>query len=390
MANNNPDAEAQSSGQAETTSASATSANSSAARRSVTSAPPLQKQPSHTLVPATTSSAGASPRTSRNTSPVRSRQQPLSNPPSTQPSAAAIQRALSAANVPQLPAAGVSDAVSKLPKAQKNAGVSGETTPRWPTSPRLKSPPPSGTNSRKNSNTTQKKAENPAPPSINVQSATPQSPTPPPTKQGVDETAKVQQQLQTPVKGSSRGASGKSTLETVQENSADDIKEPSPAAVKAAADLKPLTKFTQEPDEINKPEPTNSEHDSTSIHAESGSESAGAKVDSRKDSQSIASRPKGGTAKSYASLASTKSRQPDGKQNMTVETETVPSIPQSAIAAGDRSGSTRNDNSGTVRLKPSNETIRPKKERKKPTQKARSINQGTGAYLFLYVSFHAQ
>ena len=63
---------------------------------------------------------------------------------------------------------------------------------------------------------------------------------------------------------------------------------------------------------------------------------------------------------------------------MTVETETVPSIPQSAIGTGDRSAGTRNDGSGTVRSKLSTETIRPKKERKKPTQKARSLNQGTG------------
>ncbi|KAK5168978.1 Vacuolar inheritance and morphology protein [Saxophila tyrrhenica] len=373
MANNNPDAEAQGNGQAEST------PGNSAAKQSVNTAPPppLQKQASNTLVPTTTSSAGASPRTSRNTSPVRkdSRQQPLSNTPSTQPSAAAIQRALSAASVPQLPAGGVSDAMSKLPKPpQKNGGASGDTTPRWPTSPRLKSPPPSATNSRRNSSTAQKKTETTAAPSINVQSATPNSPTPPPsTKQGVDETAKAQQQLQTPVKGPSRGASGKSTLETVQENSADDVKEPSPAAVRAAADLKPLTRLDQE----EKAEAANGETETTSLHAESGSESAGAKTEKKKDQESIAQRPKNGTTKSYASLASSKSRQPEGKQNMTVETETVPSIPQSAIAAGDRSGGTRNENSGSVRLKPSNETIRPKKERKKPTQKARSINQGT-------------
>lgn len=63
---------------------------------------------------------------------------------------------------------------------------------------------------------------------------------------------------------------------------------------------------------------------------------------------------------------------------MTVETETVQSIPQSSLNAGDRSSGGRGENSGSVRLKPSNETIRPKKERKKPAAKARSINQGTG------------
>lgn len=380
MANNNPVDESAENGQADITNGTngvSTAANTSAARRGVSesqkastangvSAPALQKQTSSNLVP-TSSSAGASPRTSRNASPVRkdNRQQSLTQQPSTQPSAAAIQRALSAASVPQLQAGTVSDAVSKLPKAPKSAGASGDNTPRWPSSPRLKSPPPS----RRGSAATQKKPEGAPAPSINVQSATPQTSTPPPTaKPGIDETSKVQQ-LQTPVKGPSRGPSGKSNLETVQENSADDVKEPSPAAVKAAADLKPLTKVVNEDGK-----PTSGEGETQSIHAESGSESAGAKTDKKKESGSIAQRPK-----NYNSLAPSKSRQPEGKQNMTVETETVQSIPQSAINT-DRSGSTRNENSGSVRLKPSNETIRPKKERKKPTQKARSINQGTGAY----------
>lgn len=271
----------------------------------------------------------------------------------------------------------MSEAVSKPPKAPKSGGASGDNTPRWPTSPRLKSPPPSASNSRRGSAvTTQKKSESP---SISVQSATPQTSTPPPAgKQGSDETGKVQQQppqLQTPSKGPLRGASGKSTLETVQENSADDVK-PSLAAVRAAADLKPLTKLNE--DDGAKAAKGDGEGETLSLQGESGSESAGAKVDKKKDTESIATRPKNGTTKSYASLASTKSRQAEGKQNMTVETETVQSIPQSAIAAGDRSGGTRNDNSGSVRLKPSNETIRPKKERKKQTQKARSLNQGTG------------
>ncbi|KAI7588205.1 hypothetical protein KC343_g18953, partial [Hortaea werneckii] len=47
------------------------------------------------------------------------------------------------------------------------------------------------------------------------------------------------------------------------------------------------------------------------------------------------------------------------------------------LSAGyDRVGSGRND-PGSLRMKASTETIRPKKERKKPSQKARSLNQGT-------------
>jgi hypothetical protein len=57
---------------------------------------------------------------------------------------------------------------------------------------------------------------------------------------------------------------------------------------------------------------------------------------------------------------------------MTVETETVPSVAQATIGNQDRSASGRVD--GSLRLRPSNETIRPKKERKPPKRKAPSIN----------------
>lgn len=223
------------------------------------------------------------------------------------------------------------------------------------------------------------------PPSINVQSATPQTSTPPPpAKQGTDETRKVDQQLQAPPKAPSRGPSGKSTLETVQENSADAVAE-SPAAIQAAADLKPLTRISED-------EPESKKRDTNDKPGESGSESAGNKSDSKRGRRASLTqtnpnasvpRPKGQAKGSYPPLASAKSRQAESKPNMTVETETVQSIPQSALNAGDRSGSGRTEPGRSIRLKPSNETIRPKKERKKPTQKARSINQGTGT---LYTS----
>lgn len=216
-----------------------------------------------------------------------------------------------------------------------------------------------------------------------MQTATPQNSTPPATpRAGGDENLKATPQLQAPIlaKASSRGPSGKSTLETVQENSVDDIKEPSPAAVKAAADLKPLTKISDDDKQATKAESNSVEVEKHTQQGESGSESAGTKVEKKKDQSTTQQRPKNSNSKSYASITSTKSRQPEGKQNMTVETETVASIPQSALSAGDRTNGGRNDNSGSVKLKPSIETIRPKKERKKTSQKARSVNQSTGMF----------
>ena len=354
--------------------------------------PPLRKQRSSNLVANTSGSAGASPQTSRNTSPTRTEKGSLGPGMATQPSAASIQRALSATSVPSLQstAAGgggpVSDAVSKLPRAGRDTG-SGNSTPQWPTSPRLKSPPPSATSNRRGSapaaqQQQKKNSEGTVQaPSINVQAPTTSSPL---AKTIVEDARKPEQQLQAPPKTASRGPSGKSVLETVQENSADTVPEPL-AASQAAADLKPLTKITDENEADAKREgPEGEKH---TQHAESGSESAGSKVDkSRSRRQSLSNptpkasmpRPNNASKGSYTPVQSAKSRQAEGKQNMTVETETVQSIPQSALNAGDRSGSNRNDTGGSVRLKPSTETIRPKKERKKPAQKARSINQGTG------------
>lgn len=161
----------------------------------------------------------------------------------------------------------------------------------------------------------------------------------------------------------------------MQEN-ADDIKEPSPAAVAATAELKPLTKLSD--DEKRPAKRADNGILNGEGKVESGSESPGAKSPRKKDESKQNSRPRSAASKSYASLGSTKMRSGDAKQGMTVETETVPSVPQSALNVGDRSGAGRGENSGSVRQKPSSEAIRPKKERKKTSSKARSINQSTG------------
>lgn len=80
---------------------------------------------------------------------------------------------------------------------------------------------------------------------------------------------------------------------------------------------------------------------------------------------------------SISSLSTIRSRTEPPLRNMTVETETVPSVAQPTIGNQDRSASGRVD--GSLRLKPSNETIRPKKERKPAKRKAPSINSSSKA-----------
>jgi hypothetical protein len=219
-----------------------------ASSASISSIPTLRKQPSATFAPS------ESPRTSRNPSPVRaamrqhgtppasavprtgvlrSRQSshdtsphrtPALSTPTSVPSAAAIQRALSAATVPQLQQAqqaqspnSVTDAVSRL-TAQKRPlpPVSGESTPTFiPPSPRIKSPPPSSARSRRNSTLPQ--SQKPAPPSIVVEpSSTPSEHSI--LNDGFREEP-IQLQPPPPPKITSRGPSGpRPVLETVVEN----------------------------------------------------------------------------------------------------------------------------------------------------------------------------
>lgn len=363
--------------------------------------PTLRKSSFTNLAPQVSSPLAQSPRTSRNTSPIRKDQPPAKKDSlSTKPSAAAIQRALSASSVPHLQQQqhqgnSISEAVSKLP-GRVHATASGESTPQWPISPRLKSPPPSGPSSRRGSAAAQKKSEQGSAPSIQVLSATPQNNNI--TMQSSSRTASSEDrrpdpQLQPPPapKASARGPSGKSTLATVQENSGDS-QEPSPAAIQAAVDPTPLTKVTGNDDRSPKREtPVKGDEQRPT---ESGSESTGNKSDTNvqgRDRQHSAThnatsqsqpRPKNAPVKNSYPLTTTKSRQGDGKTGgMTVETETVQSIPQSGLApAGEAANRLRTDNNGSIRLKPSTETIRPKKERKKDSRTKRSVNQGTGTY----------
>lgn len=109
---------------------------------------------------------------------------------------------------------------------------------------------------------------------------------------------------------------------------------------------------------------------------ESGSESGGNKSSGSKEEKrrsSITTRPTGVLPqRSFTSLNSGRGKPSEGSvRNMIVETETVTSIPQVSVGvgAGERGSSARNDQGGTIRMKPSVETIRPKKEKKRTTRK---------------------
>ncbi|GAB7352247.1 hypothetical protein MBLNU459_g2717t2 [Dothideomycetes sp. NU459] len=373
---------------------------------STSSIPTLRKQSSATLnAPQPQfAAAGTSPHGSRTASPVRpsvrqdtpqaavpgrtgtlrsrqnshdtspSRPAALSTHSSTVPSAAAIQRALSATSVPQLQPAptpgSVTEAVSKLPKLQQRPGgapASGENTPTWPPSPRIKSPPPT-VRSRRNSTLSQRKTDplpGPGPaPAIVVKPSTPSTGTPPAGAFTAD--GPKDEQLQAPnSKAPSRGPSGpRPLLETVEENTP-------PAGT--AMTQSPAQRYGRSAAPSTFPDEAGRETDPFSISAVAAkpngrssdeekpatirgkpnefaelqsklgeSESEGNRSDGRgRKLSSVTPRPKNVSAPKppYPSLTSAKSRQPEGTRNMTVETETVSSIPQSALNT-DRNDST--------------------------------------------------
>lgn len=160
--------------------------------------------------------SSADPSPSRGSSPAAS---------SSSPSATAVQRALSSASTPQLPPPSTAEA-AKAPQPSKAAAGPGhrDNTPHWPISPRLRSPPPSGTDgrsdsrSRANSLRTQiRKPDAQSTPAIVVQSSSPAPHSRIPVR---EEPAGDHEEPVMSTKGPSRGASGAAPkLETVQESS---------------------------------------------------------------------------------------------------------------------------------------------------------------------------
>lgn len=185
-------------------------------------------------------------------------------------------------------------------------------------------------------------------------------------------------------KGPSRGASGTaSKLETVQESSLpttpgfDGVEADSFLSSSATSKTTDEERNDVSSSKISEDLSSNNTH---SRHTGSGSDSGSkaAKKGKMQEQRSASThRPNHVTSKPSLSSLSTRSATQPPLRNMTVETETVPSVPQTNIGNQDRSASGRVD--GSLRLKPSNETIRPKKERKPNKRKAQSITTGTAS-----------
>ena len=311
----------------------------------------------------------------------------------TVPSAAAIQRALSVAGTPQLQPSGNQDSKGEAHKLQR-PGKAPNTIPQTSSiPPRLKSPPPP-VNANKTSSVSQRQLESaPATPSIVLERATPISRSSVELDPDGDKDT-VPSGMRTPVRGIS-GAGP--TLETVQESSL-----PTTPAIATGRSQHGKQSSDERPGKIEENPMEDAPAKDQNSNIESGNESGAPKTVTRSTTDIAKEMPKSAplahsvkplihTKKSFTQLLPTKAKVQEGSaKNMIVETETVSTIPQVALGggAGERNLAGRADTGGSLRLKPSNETIRPKKEKKRVVRKAPSINSGTGGFQFRRFHHH--
>ncbi|KAH6840645.1 vacuolar segregation subunit 7-domain-containing protein [Chaetomium sp. MPI-CAGE-AT-0009] len=347
-----------------TSQASATSTSSSAAPSPLASREPSPTRPLSRTATSRTSSASSGIRSRKSSqqdlSPSRSAKQ--ANPPS-----APGSKSLSSANTPTLPPT-ISD-----PSSNVGAPVKSPTTmdhlresPRWPVSPRLRSPPPI----LHKPNMGLPRRPEPEPPLISVQRPTP--PIPPPADLPSDTDAEdmhVATGGRTPARG---GGGSTSTLETVQEVSPIGSPRAPTESIHEKIDDS-MASETSQADSVGlglshngegrrSAGDSGSETDNTQTGRRSGAISA-PPLTTRQSSTCI----KQGVTKSKTGEASL--------QSMTVETETVTSIPQAPLIPGTGGqGSTV-----SLRTKASTETIRPKKEKRKPARKTPTVTAGNAS-----------
>ncbi|KAI0441346.1 vacuolar segregation subunit 7-domain-containing protein [Xylaria telfairii] len=347
------------------------------ASTSLTASPAESRDPSPTRV---TKATARTNRVSTSTSPVQSRKNSVQDPsPSRIRSSiptSAIPRQLSATSIPSLPPPSGADTILRTPVPQKSSSASRETSrdaPRWPISPRLKSPPP--TFGKPTIASSARRSE-PEPPVINVQRATP-SPHVEPSSQSASDMEVEESYLSSGMRTPGRGPSnGSSTLETVQEVSQPNTPRPGlDAAIKKLEETATSQSYTR-----------NMSSDATSISiksglnattSESGSDSGSVKTSTRRSSIA-APPPLLQSRQSSSGLKFSGRGQPSGEsssRNMTVETEQVDDMPRLSLipsAGGQRVN-------GSLRTRPSNETIKPKKEKKRHSRKTPSVASGNAS-----------
>lgn len=321
------------------------------------------------------------------------------------PSAAAIQRALSVAGTTQVQPPTSPNTLTETNKAQSGGREpGGATTHGGKQTPKLKNPLPA------NKDVLQRRVESaPATPSIVVERSTPTSAT--------DLSEMVEKSAQRSGMKTPRGIiGGGPTLETVletvqpvkpptrgrshqkdQECSEDRLEKADTDAIEEHQGRPDALEKTDKLERNERPERIDEDPMEEALAQDAKSTTTGTGSDSsdqpRSKRTSIKDGAKGAanhsskpqivrSKRSFTQLLPSKAKVQEGStKGMTVETETVSTVPQVALgaAAGERTAPGRTEAAESLRLKPSNETIRPKKERKKVVRKATSINAGNAS-----------
>ncbi|KAL5348582.1 Vacuolar inheritance and morphology protein [Pseudogymnoascus australis] len=308
---------------------------------------------------------GRSRKSSQEPSPSRSASATAAN----MPSSAAVQRALSTANTPLLKPS-TSDTAIVAPQPQKiTVPTEFKDSPRWPISPRLKSPPPINRPTGM-----ARKTDQELPPISTLRFQTSNESAQSATTDTDYEESSAMSGIRSPGRGVSTSAT---TLETVPESS-----QPGSPGIGMGLERSQEWKKGGLPEEqiaIDQAFTKNMKSSPAAVTTDSGSESGEKKGEIKLRPTSGANttpRPNAAQLAKQASssaLAGKKGIELSAANNMTVETETVSSIPQVAVGGGTGAGV-----NGSLRTKPSSETIRPKKEKRKSARKPHSVANGVG------------
>ncbi|KAG5796149.1 hypothetical protein H9Q69_004821 [Fusarium xylarioides] len=328
-------------------------------------------------------SVGPSPLASRDSSPTRRPRRTASanrlpgnrsrknsqtdNSPSrtTRPSlsSAAPSRSLSSTNTPTLtPSQEQQQQHIQAPTPQKpgfNADL--KDSPRWPVSPRLRSPPPQFSSRP----AIPARLSEQDLPSISVQRPTP-------SPQSMEQQTISESEMEEAPHPSGMRTPARVALETVQEVSLPNSPNP-PNGSALVEKLKEKLSSTDNYSDTALPDGRALRAKSSLVGQESGSDTSNNKAETKRPTSVP---PPIITRQSSAmSNKQMKSKQDGSIQTMTVETETVPSVPQVALTTAQKSEGTN----GTLKTKQSTETIKPKKDKKKVTRKQPPVNAGNAS-----------
>ncbi|KAH8820970.1 vacuolar segregation subunit 7-domain-containing protein [Xylogone sp. PMI_703] len=284
------------------------------------------------------------------------------NPPST----AGPQRTLSITSPPILSPTPSNPAI-RSPVPQRPPPTSEiREVPRWPVSPRLRSPPPMN----RPAAPPPRKSDQDIP-AISIQQGTPPGDggvrlaTPSNDTEDAASTATVMRTAPRGIVG------GSSTLETVQEVSQPGT--PGPRGIDTLIENASRASSEQDTATENGTSKSVQRKPSLTTTNESGSDSGGkGEIKLRSTSAAPSTLRASNPPKSFSTTSVGRSKALGEGSTMTVETETVSSIPQVAVGVG-AGGAGAN---GSLRAKPSSETIRPKKEKRR-TRKPPSATSGT-------------